>query len=110
MIRRHYPQTRLGVTLNHAGRRGSTQSRRRGLDAPLRDGGWPLVAPSALPYIRNGVTPTALDHVGMERIRSEFARATQMAAEAGFDLLQLHCRPWISAGQFPLAAHQHPRR
>ena len=83
-------QARIGITLNHAGRRGSMQTRRRGLDAPLRDGGWPLVAPSAIPYTPSGVTPTALDRAGMERIRDEFVRATRMAAEAGFDLLQLH--------------------
>ena len=85
------------------------QSRRRGLDAPLRDGGWPLFAPSALPYTRNGVTPTALDRAGMERIRAEFVRTTRMAAEAGFDLLQLHAAHGYLLGQFPLAAHQHPR-
>ncbi|HEY7974406.1 MAG TPA: hypothetical protein VID72_03625, partial [Ktedonobacterales bacterium] len=90
MIRRRYPQTRVGVTLNHAGRRGSMRSRWRGLDAPLRDGGWPLVAPSAIPYTPRGVTPIALDRAGMDRIRDEFVRATRMAAEAGFDLLQLH--------------------
>ncbi len=83
-------QARIGITLNHAGRRGSMQSRRHGLDAPLRVGGWPLVAPSAIPYTRTGVTPTALDRIGMERIRDEFAHATRMAVEAGFDLLQLH--------------------
>ena len=89
-IRREHPQASLGVTLNHAGRRGSTQSRRRGLDVPLRAGGWPLVAPSAIPYTASGVTPTALDQAGMARIRDEFGRAAQMAAEAGFDALQLH--------------------
>jgi anthraniloyl-CoA monooxygenase len=89
-MRRIHPRIQLGITLSHAGRRGSMQSRRRGLDVPLRDGGWPLVAPSAIPYTSAGVTPGALDHVGMERIRDEFAQATAMAAEAGFDLLQLH--------------------
>lgn len=89
-MRRLYPQNQLGMTLNHAGRRGSMQSRRRGLDAPLRDGGWPLVAPSAIPYTPSGAMPIALDRAGMERIRDEFVQAAMMAAEAGFDLLQLH--------------------
>ena len=88
--RRISPQTQLGMTLNHAGRRGSMQSRRRGLDVPLRDGGWPLVAPSAIPYTLEGDTPMSLDRAGMERIRDEFVQAAIMAAEAGFDLLQLH--------------------
>ncbi len=82
--------TLVGIVLNHAGRRGSMQSRRRGLDVPLRDGGWPLVAPSAIPYTPAGTTPDALDRAGMARIRDEFVRATHMAVEAGFDLLQLH--------------------
>lgn len=81
---------RLGITLNHAGRRGSMQSRRHGLDVPLRDGGWPLVAPSAIPYTVKGAIPAMLDRAGMERIRDEFARAARLASEAGFDLLQLH--------------------
>ena len=85
-----YLRTRFGITLNHAGRRGSMRSRRHGLDAPLRDSGWPLVAPSAIPYTPHGVTPTALDRAGMERIRDEFVQAARMAAEAGFHLVQLH--------------------
>jgi anthraniloyl-CoA monooxygenase len=89
-LRQHHPQTRLGITLNHAGRRGSMQSRTRGLDLPLRAGGWATVAPTALPYTHAGVVPVALDAAGMERTRDDFVRATRMAAEAGFDLLQLH--------------------
>ena len=89
-VRQRHPQARVGVTLNHAGRRGAMQSRRRGLDASLRAGGWPLAAPSAIPYTHGGVTPAALDRAGMERIRDDFARSASMAAEAGFDMLQLH--------------------
>ena len=89
-LRQQHPQARTGITLSHAGRRGAMQSRRRGLDAPLRAGGWPLVAPSAIPYTPGGVMPAALDRSDMERVRDEFARATSMAAEAGFELLQLH--------------------
>ncbi len=89
-MRRIHLRTQLGITLSHAGRRGSMQSRRRGLDMPLRVGGWPLVAPSAIPYTSAGVTPDALDRMGMERIRDEFVQASHMAAVAGFDLLQLH--------------------
>jgi anthraniloyl-CoA monooxygenase len=65
------------------------QSRRQGLDLPLRADGWQRVAPSAIPYNLGDDAPLALDRAMMERIRDEFARATSMAAEAGFDLLQL---------------------
>lgn len=89
-LRQNHPQARLGITLSHAGRRGSMQSRTRGLDVPLRADGWATVAPTTLPYTRGGVVPVALDAAGMERIRDEFVRATHLAADAGFDVMQLH--------------------
>lgn len=107
-VRREHPSARLGITLNHAGRRGAMQSRSRGLDVPLRDGGWPLVAPSPIPHTAGGATPTALDNAGMTRIRNEFARAAEMAAEAGFDLLQLHAAHGYLLASFlsPLTNHR----
>jgi anthraniloyl-CoA monooxygenase len=89
-FRSQYPLTQLGILLNHAGRRGSMRTRRHGLDLPLREGGWPLIAPSSLPYTSSGVTPGALDRAGMERVREEFVAAAKLAVAAGFDLLQLH--------------------
>ena len=43
------PEGELLLRLTHAGRRGSTQPRSRGVDLPLADG-WPLVAPTKRPY------------------------------------------------------------
>jgi anthraniloyl-CoA monooxygenase len=43
------PEGRLLLRLTHAGRRGATQPRSRGVDLPLADG-WPLVAPTKRPY------------------------------------------------------------
>ena len=80
---------RIGITLEHAGRRGSTRPRRDGLDRPLRDGGWPLVAPSPLPYTPSSPVPHALDPDGMAAIREDFVRAARLADEAAFDLLAL---------------------
>jgi anthraniloyl-CoA monooxygenase len=76
--------------LGHAGRRGSTRPRAEGPDRPLREGGWPLVAASPVPYAPGGRTPAELDRAGMDGVRDSFVRAARMADEAGFDLLQLH--------------------
>lgn len=81
---------KVGLPLNHAGRRGSTRPRSQGLDRPLRAGNWPLLAASALPYTRYSQIPKAMDHADMEQVCHDFAQAARMAGEAGFDLLQLH--------------------
>jgi anthraniloyl-CoA monooxygenase len=80
----------VGLTLSHAGRRGATRPRQHGLDRPLLTGGWPLQAPSPLPWGRSSQTPRAMDAADMERVRDEFVSATRRACAAGFDVLQLH--------------------
>jgi anthraniloyl-CoA monooxygenase len=41
---------KVAIQLGHAGRRGSTRPRWEGLDRPLREGGWPLISASPIPY------------------------------------------------------------
>ncbi|WP_058043964.1 bifunctional salicylyl-CoA 5-hydroxylase/oxidoreductase [Streptomyces roseifaciens] len=86
------PGTAIGLQLGHAGRKGSTRRMWEGIDQPLPEGNWPLVAPSALPY-RAGVnqTPRALSVAEMRAVRDQFVRSAQAASRAGFDLLELHC-------------------
>jgi anthraniloyl-CoA monooxygenase len=80
---------RVGVLLGHAGRRGSMRPRAQGIDRPMRQGGWPLLAPSAIPYTTRGALPGAMDQDDLDRVRAEFAAAAAMAVECGFDLLEL---------------------
>ncbi|MFG2897889.1 bifunctional salicylyl-CoA 5-hydroxylase/oxidoreductase [Streptomyces zaomyceticus] len=86
------PGTALGVQLGHSGRKGSTRRMWEGIDQPLPEGNWPLVAASPLPY-RPGLnqTPRALDRAGLTAVREEFTAAARRAARSGFDLLELHC-------------------
>ncbi|TJZ49658.1 bifunctional salicylyl-CoA 5-hydroxylase/oxidoreductase [Streptomyces piniterrae] len=86
------PGTALGVQLGHSGRKGSTRLMWDGIDQPLPEGNWPLLAPSALPY-RPGVNqvPHALTEPELATVREQFVRAAESAARAGFDLLELHC-------------------
>lgn len=80
---------KVALRLGHAGRRGSTMWRSLGLDRPLVAGGWPLLAPSPIPYTPESQIPKQMERADMERVRSEFARAAEMAAEAGFDLIEI---------------------
>ncbi|RST05826.1 bifunctional salicylyl-CoA 5-hydroxylase/oxidoreductase [Streptomyces sp. WAC07149] len=103
------PGTALGVQLGHSGRKGSTRLMWEGMDEPLPDGNWPLVAASALPY-RAGVSavPRALEAADLAAIRSDFAAAAVRAADCGFDLLELHCAHGYLLSGFlsPLTNHR----
>ncbi|MEU4040542.1 bifunctional salicylyl-CoA 5-hydroxylase/oxidoreductase [Streptomyces antibioticus] len=85
------PGAAIGVQLGHSGRKGSTKLMWEGMDEPLPDGNWPLVAASPLPYKPGGRTPRELSRAQLTDLREQFAAAAWRAARAGFDLLELHC-------------------
>jgi anthraniloyl-CoA monooxygenase len=85
------PGTAIGVQLGHSGRKGSTKPMWEGMDEPLEDGNWPLVAASPLPYTPAGQIPRRLSRARLTDIREQFTAAACRAARAGFDLLELHC-------------------
>ena len=84
---------KIAVQIGHAGPKGSTNApwQHTGADHPLAEGNWPLVAASALPFLRDGAVPRAMTAEDMARVKADFVRSTQLAAEAGFDWLELHC-------------------
>ncbi|MFI5686509.1 bifunctional salicylyl-CoA 5-hydroxylase/oxidoreductase [Streptomyces sp. NPDC051636] len=90
-VHTHAPGTAIGVQLGHSGRKGSTRLMWEGIDEPLPDGNWPLVAASPLPYKPGSQTPRRLSRAQLTDIREQFAAAARRAARAGFDLLELHC-------------------
>ncbi|MFJ9726642.1 bifunctional salicylyl-CoA 5-hydroxylase/oxidoreductase [Streptomyces sp. NPDC101209] len=85
------PGTAIGVQLGHSGRKGSTRLMWEGMDEPLPEGNWPLVAASPLPYKPAGQIPTELTPTQLADVRDQFTSAARRAADAGFDLLELHC-------------------
>ncbi|MEU4966741.1 bifunctional salicylyl-CoA 5-hydroxylase/oxidoreductase [Streptomyces smyrnaeus] len=91
-VHQQSPTAAIGLQLGHSGRKGSTRLMWEGIDEPLPEGNWPLVAASPLPY-RPGIgqTPRELTREGMVAVREEFAAAARRGARAGFDLLELHC-------------------
>lgn len=83
---------RIGLQLGHSGAKGSTRLMWEGIDEPLEEDNWEVVAPSPVPY-REGVNqvPRELSRGEMDTIRDEFVESARRGAEAGFDLLELHC-------------------
>jgi anthraniloyl-CoA monooxygenase len=91
---------KIGVQLAHAGRKGSTRPPWQGLDQPLAEGGWEIVAPSPLPYRAYSPTPRAMTRADMDQVKADFVRAAGYAAEAGFDLVELHFAHGYLLGTF----------
>jgi anthraniloyl-CoA monooxygenase len=89
-VHKHSP-AKIGMQLAHAGRKGSTRLAWEGIDEPLPDGNWPLVAPSPIPYLPHSQVPKAMDRADMDKVRDDFVRGARMADEAGFDMIELHC-------------------
>ncbi|OPF83218.1 oxidoreductase [Streptomyces antioxidans] len=82
---------RIGLQLGHSGRKGSTRLMWEGMDDPLPHGNWEVVGPSPLPYGPDSAVPRELTRAAMDRIAEDFVAAARRGAEAGFDLLELHC-------------------
>lgn len=72
----------FGIQLAHAGRKAWSSTKGQGPEA--------IVAPSALPYDADWVTPTALDQAGLDRVVAAFGAAAARAAAAGCDLVEIH--------------------
>ncbi|MER6435778.1 bifunctional salicylyl-CoA 5-hydroxylase/oxidoreductase [Streptomyces sp. NPDC001185] len=85
------PGTAVGVQLGHSGRKGATKLMWEGIDEPLEDGAWPLVAASPIPYRPDSQAPRELTRAQLTDTREQFAAAAWRAARCGFDLLELHC-------------------
>jgi len=81
----------IGIQLGHAGPKGSTQLGWEEESEPLRDGNWPLIAPSSVAYGPHNQVPRAMTAEDMDRVKGDFVRAAQWAHQCGFDWLELHC-------------------
>ncbi|HSK75372.1 MAG TPA: bifunctional salicylyl-CoA 5-hydroxylase/oxidoreductase [Thermoanaerobaculia bacterium] len=86
-----WSRAKICLQLGHSGAKGSTRLMWEGNDVPLETGGWDVMAASALPYKPGMQTPREMTRADMDRVRDEFVRATKMAIDAGFDMVELHC-------------------
>jgi 2,4-dienoyl-CoA reductase-like NADH-dependent reductase (Old Yellow Enzyme family) len=82
---------RIGVQLNHAGRKASAHRPWEGR-GPLGadEGAWATVAPSAIALAPGWPTPAALDQKELVALKNAYVAATEHAAHTGFDFIELH--------------------
>jgi anthraniloyl-CoA monooxygenase len=104
-----HSDAKIGLQLGHAGAKGATQVAWEGIDQPLQQGAWPLVSASPQQYLKAvSDTSRAMTRADMDRVREDFVAATQRAAQAGFDWLELHCAHGYLLSSFisPLTNHR----
>jgi len=106
---RTYSSIPIATQLAHAGRKASTRVPWEGGSfLPVAEGGWPVVAPSPVPFNREDPAPIALDEAGMRRIRDTFAMAARRADRLGLEAIELHAAHGYLLHQFlsPLSNHR----
>jgi anthraniloyl-CoA monooxygenase len=82
---------RMAIQIGHAGRKGATKLAWEGIDEPLEEGAWEIIAASPLPYLPNSIVPREMTRDDMDRVKADFVAAFERAARAGFDMAELHC-------------------
>jgi 2,4-dienoyl-CoA reductase-like NADH-dependent reductase (Old Yellow Enzyme family) len=92
----------IGIQLNHAGRKASTEVPWVGgaQIASSAPNGWQTKAPSSIPYAEGQMLPQMLDRDGLRDIRDAFVSSAKRARRIGLDLIQLHCAHGYLLHQF----------
>ncbi len=81
---------KICLQLGHSGAKGSTRIGWEGMDQPLPEGNWPLIAASDVPWSAGNAAPRPMTRADMDEVRDQFVAAARMAVEAGFDMIELH--------------------
>ncbi len=82
--------SKICMQLAHAGRKGSCNIAWVEGGAPLDKESWPILSASPISFTPTSQVPKEMDRADMDKVRDDFARAASMAAEAGFDMVELH--------------------
>lgn len=94
------------IQLAHAGRKAGTDIPWGG-GAPLtqKNGGWSIVAPSAIAFAEGYQTPAELNKIELFEIAEQFLSAAQRSLAAGFEVIEIHMAHGYLLNEFlsPLA-------
>ena len=80
-----------GIQLAHAGRKASRDLPwKAGRRSDTAEGGWPVLAPSAIPFDAADPPSLPLDAAGIEAVIAQFEAAARRAIAAGFRIIEIH--------------------
>jgi len=80
-----------GIQLAHAGRKASCAPPwKGGKQLSVAEGGWQIVAPSAVPFEEGTMLPAEMSVADIEQLTKDFASAAGRAKEAGFEVVEIH--------------------
>lgn len=80
-----------GIQLAHAGRKASCAAPwKGGKQLAAEDGGWQIVAPSAVPFEEGTMLPLEMSVTAITQLTKDFASAAKRAREAGFKVVEIH--------------------
>ena len=83
-------QAKICAQIGHSGAKGSTQLGWEEDNAPLKQGNWPIMAASAVPWSEKNQMPKAMTRADMDMVRDQFVASAEMADRSGFDMLEIH--------------------
>ncbi len=79
------------IQIAHAGRKASTTAPWFGNKAVAEtDGGWPVVAPSTLPFNDMYPKPRAMTEDDISKVIQDFSEATERCLAAGYQAIEIH--------------------
>ena len=86
-----WSDAKICLQVGHSGRKGATKLPWEGTDIPLDDPEWERIGPSALTYGPTLPPPREMTRADMDKVLADFVRSTELAIDAGFDMIELHC-------------------
>jgi anthraniloyl-CoA monooxygenase len=85
-------EAKFCLQLGHSGRKGSIKLPWEAEeDAPLDSGNWEVVGPSSLKHADQLHKPREMTRADMDKVLEDFVHSAELGAQAGFDMLELHC-------------------
>lgn len=90
-----------GIQLAHAGRKASFDIPWESLQQlDEQNGGWETLSASAEVFNPTDKIPSALNRIGIEKVKSDFKSATLRAIKAGFKVIEIHAAHGYLLHQF----------